>query len=139
MMSTRISLTEPTEIDAAFAGNLTSVNILLDSASDQCILNHYHRHLFHNLKALNGTATLSGIGGATDLEITALGTVTFMGSKIHNVYYSSNISKSVFSEGLLCSMFNFRIIKEDFSCSEQSTDVFWTHNVQVEWRIICCP
>ena len=86
MMSTWISLTEPTEIDAAFAGNLTSVNILLDSASDQCILNHYHRHLFHNLKALNGTETLSEIGGATDIEITDLGTVTFMGSKIHNVY-----------------------------------------------------
>jgi hypothetical protein len=129
-MSTRLYVTEPTEIDAAFAGNLTSINILLDSASDQCILNHYHRHLFQSLKALNGTATLSGIGGATDLRITDLGTITFMGSQIHNVYYSPNISKSVISEGLLCSIFNFRIIKDEDVCSiinkvkNISTDLF---------------
>ena len=130
MMSMKMFGPDAVSVASASAGNQTSVNILLDSASDQCILNHYHRHLFHGLKALNSPATLSGIGGETDLKITHLGTVTFMGSQIHNVYYSPNISKSVFSEGLLCSIFNFRIIKDGDVCSiinkvkNISTDLF---------------
>ena len=39
-----------------------------------------------------------------------------MGTVIPNALYSANVSKSVVSEAVLCSIFNFKVVKEGTSC-----------------------
>ena len=90
--------------------------ILLDGGSDQCILNFFYLHLFLSLKPLTYRCLLSGIGGDVVNEITHAGVIIFMGRTIENVYYCSDLSKSVMSESKLCQIYDFRILKQSSYC-----------------------
>ena len=90
--------------------------ILLDSGSDQCILNRFFRHLFISLNPISFRCTLSGIGGTVDVTISHIGRISFMNRTIDNVYYCSKLSKSIISESILCRDYNFKIVKENCSC-----------------------
>ena len=91
-----------------------SFHILLDSGSDCVLFNRFHYDLLFSLKP--HSSGLSGIGGDTGIRISDKGTVVLMGCLIHDCLYSSLADRSVVSEGLICALYNFKIIKDGMSC-----------------------
>ena len=110
-----VTTTTPMTADLNLAGMSSdiSINILLDSGSDNLIFNKYHLHLFTNLKVYN--CDITGIGGSITQSITHKGNILFMGTTIPALY-SSDLSKSVISEYILTSIYNFKIVKESNYC-----------------------
>ena len=96
------------------SGNIKHKLILLDGGSDCVLFNRFHHNLLFSLKPYS--SALSGIGGDAGIRITQKGDVIFMGSVLHDVLYSPTVDKSVVSEGLLCSVFGYKIAKEADSC-----------------------
>ena len=98
---------------ASESGNVSSI-IILDGGSDSMLFNRFHNYLLHRVESYS--CNLTGIGGLALQTVTARGEVIFMGTVIPNALYSANVSKSVVSEAVLCSLFNFKVVKEGSSC-----------------------
>ena len=102
--------------DSGAGDKLLCQQILLDSGSDQCILNQFYRHLFLKLEPITYGCSLSGIGGKVSFQITHIGCISFMNRTIDNVYLCSELSKSVIAESILTATYDFRIVKEGVNC-----------------------
>jgi hypothetical protein len=95
------------------SGEATNI-IILDGGSDSMLFNRYYDYLLHRVERYS--CNLTGIGGLVVQSVTARGEINFMGTVIPNALFSANVSKSVVSEAVLCSIFNFKVVKEGSSC-----------------------
>ena len=102
--------------DTGAGDKLLCQQILLDGGSDQCILNQFYRHFFLKLEPITYGCSLSGIGGKVSFQITHIGCISFMNRTIDNVYFCSELSKSVIAESILTATYDFRIVKEGVNC-----------------------
>jgi hypothetical protein len=103
------------ESDVHMSGNLRKSIILLDGGSDCFLFNHTHYSLLFDVRP--HSSAVSGIGGDTGMRITRSGNIIFMGNVLTDVLYSPSVDKSVLSEALLCSIFGYKIVKENKSCT----------------------
>jgi hypothetical protein len=104
-----VDLADLNEGESPFKSNI----VLLDGGSDSLIFNSYHLHLFTRLEPF--ACPMSGISGPIPNTVTHSGVVEFMGVSM-NAYYSSDISKSVVSEGILTLKYGFSINKYGNIC-----------------------
>jgi hypothetical protein len=84
--------------------------VYIDSAASQSVFKHIEMFLPGTYEACRGTVTAS-TEGARVARIVGKGKVMFMGRRI-GVFHAPDMAYNILSEGALCAVYSFRIVKE---------------------------
>ena len=93
--------------------------IILDGGSSHNVLNRFYRHLILDYRVID-PVMIEGAAGDTSLVLEGQGKMNFLGAQI-DVYYSPLLRKSVISDGSLCRLYKFSILKVNSTAKVTNT------------------